>query len=233
MRRFVFMLLLCAGLSAFAEEPPAAERLDALVTQLGAEPHAVRQEAFETLVAYSGRFPRFMLLELADRYGAAEDLEVRFRLEAILKPLAGRYMFAVPSGFIGINMEWWTDGEAVAAVRVVSVMPGHAGDKAGLRQGDLIVKVDGDSVREMGTLQVFSERIAGIAPGTFVRLDVTRGNAPVVIHFPLDARPSNLEPSAAVIPWRLAFAGWLREISGRSEPDDPTFPIGHFPKNDE
>ncbi|MCC5844269.1 MAG: PDZ domain-containing protein [Verrucomicrobia bacterium] len=223
------MLLLGGALRA--ETLPDEGRLDELVLRLGAEPHAARQEAFETLSAYSARFPRYMLLALADRYQETRDLEVRFRLEALLTPLAGRYLFGLPPGFIGINMEWSADGEGKAGIRVVSVLAGHAGEAAGLRAGDLIVGVEEDSVDALGSMQAFSERIAGVPPGTILRFDVTRGGEALRIQFPLDSRPGHLEGAGNERPARVE--AWLRELSGRGEPEDPTFPVGHFPREEE
>lgn len=214
-----------------ADVRPNAERLDAVVEQLGAEPHGVRQEAFEQLEAFTVRFPRFMLLELADRYGVAKDLEVRFRLESLLRPLAGRYLFSLPSGFIGINMEWASDDEGRGGIRVLSVLPGHAGEEAGLLQGDVIRAVDEVTVEAMGSLQSFSDTIAGNPPGTILRFELLRGEEKFVTQFALDARPEHLEAQARDGMERVQT--WLRGISGQADAEDPTFPIGHFPMDEE
>lgn len=224
------LLLLALTLRLSAGTPPDAEQIEGLVQQLGAEAHPDRQQAFETLMTYSGRFPRFMLLELSDRYRSAGDLEVRFRLEALLTPLAGRYLFAFSPGFIGINMEWWFEGQDNAGIRVLSVLPGHAGERAGLRQGDILLRVEDDSVSELGSLDAFSDRVAGIPPGSVVRFDVLRNGAPLTLHIVLDRRPDHLD-----IPrrdWREQVEHWIRSLAGQEEVD-PLFPIGHFPRDPE
>lgn len=230
MRRSFLLLCLIVGSVIVADVLPDAERLNAVVTQLGAEAHDDRQEASEILAEYTARFPRYMLVELAERYAETEDLEVRFRLEDLLIPLAGRYLFGVPAGFIGINMEWGTDAEGTPGVRVLAVLPGHAGDAAGLRAGDLIVRVEEDSVEALGSLQAFSERIAGVPPGTIVRFNVLRDGEMLKRHFPLDARPNHLD--VPLTDWRVRVADWFRKLAGRDGPEDPAFPVGHFPMDD-
>jgi hypothetical protein len=230
MRRFRLAVMLVLAGALRAGTLPDADRLDTLVSGLGAEPHAERQEAFETLSAYSARFPRYMLLALADRYGESLDLEVRFRLETLLTPLAGRYLFGLPPGFIGINMEWIGNGEGTGGVRVVSVLEGHAGEAAGLLAGDVIVGVEEDSVAALGSMQVFSKRIAEMPPGTILRLDLVRGGEVIRLQFSLDARPGHFEDAMIDRPARVE--AWLREISGRGEPEDPSFPVGHFPREE-
>lgn len=223
------IILLTLGSGLLADELPEPDRLDALVSRLGAEAHEDRREAFERLEAYADRFPRFMLLELADRYAAAADFEVRFRLESMLTPLAGEYLFGLANGFIGINMEWWEDDSGGVGVRVLSVLPDHAGEKAGLQQGDILMRVGEASVEELGTLQAFSDRIAGIPPGTIMNFTVLRGTDLLQVDFPLDARPDHLDASREGV--ILQIQAWLRGLSGGDEAEDPDFPTGHFPRD--
>ncbi len=69
---------------------------------------------------------------------------------------------------------------------VQSVTPGHAGDKAGVEHGDVIVAVNGqpaDTTREL------IDRISSFPPGTKVTLDVVRGGKRMHLPVTLEERP--------------------------------------------
>lgn len=75
----------------------------------------------------------------------------------------------LPSGGLGAMVEAEPRGG-----RLVSIMPGHAADKAGLKLGDRIVAIDGVSARGQDTNWLVSHLRGKI--GTTVNLEVERGD---------------------------------------------------------
>lgn len=75
----------------------------------------------------------------------------------------------LPSGGLGAMVEAEPRGG-----RLVSMMPGHAADKAGLKLGDRIVAIDGVSARGQDTNWLVSHLRGKI--GTTVNLEVERGD---------------------------------------------------------
>ena len=76
------------------------------------------------------------------------------------------------------------------------VEPGQAADKAGIKQGDVIVAVNGQEVNPDNTL---SYLIANLAPGSTARLAVIRDGKPLTINATVGTRPSD-EELAKLVP---------------------------------
>jgi serine protease Do len=73
---------------------------------------------------------------------------------------------------------------------VGDVTPGKPGDKAGLKSGDVIVKIDGQEVQDSNDLTM---KVTGHAPGDTVTLDVIREGKPMKIKVTLGQRPNGLD----------------------------------------
>ncbi|MBN8814001.1 MAG: Do family serine endopeptidase [Sphingomonas sp.] len=79
------------------------------------------------------------------------------------------------------------------------VEPGQAADKAGIKQGDVIIAVNG---REVNPDETLSYLIANLAPGSTAKLSVIRDGKPLTIDAIVGTRPSeeelaNLVPGGA------------------------------------
>ena len=73
---------------------------------------------------------------------------------------------------------------------VGDVTPGKPGDKAGLKSGDVITKIDGEEVKDSNDLTM---KVTSHAPGTTVGLDVVRDGKPMKINVTLGERPTGLD----------------------------------------
>ena len=73
-------------------------------------------------------------------------------------------------------------------VVVVEVLPGGPADNAGLRRGDILLKLDGEDIIDQADLR---SNEAGLAPGKIARLDGLRGGTPFSIEITLMQRPQN------------------------------------------
>ena len=77
-------------------------------------------------------------------------------------------------------------------VRVTEVYPGRAGEKAGLKVGDIILALDGDRIEasQIEDYEVFSTMIRQYRVGTDVELSVRRGEEDVKVTMTLEAPPT-------------------------------------------
>ncbi len=73
-------------------------------------------------------------------------------------------------------------------VVVIEVLPGGPGDAAGVRRGDILLKLDGEDIIDQADLRSHE---AALAPGTVARLDGLRNGTPLSIELTLMQRPQN------------------------------------------
>jgi putative serine protease PepD len=91
----------------------------------------------------------------------------------------------IQTGYLGVTMAEPTGGQDGALVQ--EVVPGSPADKAGLRPGDLVVGIDGQSVADYGEL---GARIRAHKPGDKITLTVVRGGNETTITATLTQRPA-------------------------------------------
>lgn len=87
----------------------------------------------------------------------------------------------VQRGMIGINVQQVTSELAgtfglkeARGIVISGLTPGGAGEKAGLKQGDVILKLNGRDVRDNNQ---FRNEVSAMGPGAVVTLDIWRGSA--------------------------------------------------------
>ena len=103
----------------------------------------------------------------------------------IVPRLAGGQTIARP--YIGIQS---TD-DPTGGAEIVTVNPGTPGDKAGLREGDVVTKVDGKAVTQADDV---SQHISGKKPGDKVEIEVTRNGRTEKLEVTLGKRPASAGP---------------------------------------
>jgi serine protease Do len=94
---------------------------------------------------------------------------------------------------------------------VQQVTPGGPGEKAGIKDGDVIRKLNGQTV---GSSDQLIEMVTDLNPGTEVKLDILRDGEPMTIRLTLGERPANLSPMAGV--GKAPAEGVLRGITVRN-----------------
>jgi serine protease Do len=82
----------------------------------------------------------------------------------------------------------------VSGALVSGVEPGSAAARAGLRQGDVIVSVDGEKLADNNALR---NRIAGTKPGSKVTLEVLRDGRSQTLYATLDAQKADTKTRSA------------------------------------
>ncbi|HEX8382747.1 MAG TPA: PDZ domain-containing protein, partial [Sphingomonas sp.] len=107
---------------------------------------------------------------------------------------------AVRRGYLGVGIQPLDDDLAGAlglpkdrGELISRVEPGEAAQRAGLRAGDVVTRVNG---RDVSPDQTLSYLVAAAAPGTAVRLDVIRDGKPLTINATAGTRPSQEQIAA-------------------------------------
>jgi S1-C subfamily serine protease len=104
----------------------------------------------------------------------------------------------VPRGFLGIGMEELPGPRAKAlkledgGVIVREILPGEAGDKAGLRLGDIIIKINKESLHRMQPIRHFRQLVVDLQPGAEITLDILRNENRRQINLTVGKRPALL-----------------------------------------
>jgi serine protease DegS/serine protease DegQ len=73
-------------------------------------------------------------------------------------------------------------------VVVLEVLPGGPADKAGVRNGDVLMSIDGEEIANQAFLRSHE---ATLSPGEVVRLDIMRNGIPFSVELTLMQRPAN------------------------------------------
>jgi len=112
------------------------------------------------------------------------------------KPIIDTLMkgVAVKRGYLGVGIQPMDDDTAAAlglpkdrGELIRSVEPGQPAQRAGLREGDVVTRVNG---REVTPDQTLSYLVAAIAPGQSARLDVIRDGKPTSVTATVANRPT-------------------------------------------
>lgn len=106
----------------------------------------------------------------------------------------------VSRGYLGVAIGPLSDALAkkfdvpdTSGALVQDVTAGGPADKAGLKNGDVIRKLNGQNVGDSGELTAM---VTNFNPGTEVRLDIIRDGKPMTIQVTLGERPANLGVTA-------------------------------------
>jgi S1-C subfamily serine protease len=92
-------------------------------------------------------------------------------------------------------------------ILVSDVIAGGGAEKAGIKNGDVIVELDGKPFEDM---TAFRNSVANMLPGTQVRLKIVRSGEPKDITITLAERPSNGLAGAARVDRKAGRKGARR-----------------------
>src|SRR5881628_1826937 len=125
----------------------------------------------------------------------------------------------VVRGWLGIAIQDVTDELAGTfgvrereGVLVAEVINGGPAEAAGVRQGDVIVELNGAPIKEVPELQ---RRVAAVAPGQPVRLKVIRERKPVALSVTVTEMPAE-EPVLAGAPDEESWGLGVEPLSGEA-----------------
>lgn len=187
----------------------AAGDLGPLIADLADESFAVRQRASLELVRQGHREVEAVQALCLEHFLEDPDPEVRIRCGNVLRAL-----LAESVGFIGIRHQtrayFDEEGEMKQGVEVVEVLPGQPAAKAGLKVGDIIVRIGGQALDGEAAADDFSRRVRLLGAGKQTLLQIEREGESREITVTTGAAPEQLltvDPEAR-------FREWLRSRTG-------------------
>jgi serine protease Do len=127
------------------------------------------------------------------------NIGIGFAIPAsIARPIIDTFMKGgkITRGYIGVTIGGPVDDDAAAALGIpknrgeliARVEPNGPSAKAGLRSGDVVVRINGQEVTPDQTLTYL---VSNLQPGTTAKFEVLRGGQPVTINIQVATRPSN------------------------------------------
>ncbi|MGJ8725832.1 MAG: PDZ domain-containing protein [Roseibacillus sp.] len=183
MRALILLSILLAS--------PLMADLDELCRQLMSEDFSLRQEAEKDLAKWAHEAEKGERAEaLFQRYLVSEDPEEYHRLTKVLLEVHfALKKSSIPQqgpGFIGIRMSTGErrllgEGrledlrEPQDGVLIEAVIEGTPAEKAGLKAGDLVTEIEGQSIAGETPSLKLKEIVGGTAPGKAIALTVMRG----------------------------------------------------------
>lgn len=212
---------------------PAAASTSELIAALRHADSTVRMSAMETLV---DRGPG-VYDALREAFAASKTYDERRRIRAVVKRIYVEEGLGPPAPFLGIQLQQPDAADdprldkGTVGVGVAGVIPGTAADSAGLRAGDLIIRLNGDAfLRKAGAndASALSEWISKRKVGDDIEVQFYRGRRLMTVHTKLKRRPINVSPvasseQAGKLQSRLtSFHGWWQQKfdpTGRLDPE--------------
>ena len=189
-----------------------AVQVDGLAGQLGSDDYAVR-EAAEAQLTERGAG---VTLHLDRTLARSDDAEVLIRLERVYRKLVPSQAYAGTSlrpGFLGVQMKVVSTDEEPRlkgrqwGVQVEGVVADGPAEKAGMRNGDLIVLVDGQPFVGDVTQMSFIRRVQRVGDGGSVEIEFLRGAERRKVTVKLTAIPGAADaPDGAPVPGRAQGA---------------------------
>lgn len=174
----------------FGDEPIPAE----LLKGLGSEEFAKREASQSGLLEWA-RGRENAGVEILKMSRKSDDPEVQKRSSEILRKLSDEDYLSDGQGYLGVRMqeeklEGDPNGKEHFGIRVLGLMKRSPAEQAGIKQGDLIIALNGKTWNEIGAVTVFGDVISQTKPLVEVMLTVKRDGAdPVEIPVKLGKRP--------------------------------------------
>lgn len=109
--------------------------------------------------------------------------------------------------------------EARSGLRVTKLVPGAAAEKAGLRVGDILLRLDGKVIpaRRPEDAEWFGSTLREYDPAATVSIDILRDGKPAKVELPLAERPAPPSELPTVRDIRLGFSARVLGFDDRQE----------------
>jgi len=187
---FLFALSLAPFHAATNPAPQPEADVDRLISQLGHSSFADRESADQAL-----REAGISAIdELAAAYRTSNDYETKLRIHQVSEYIYFWENLLKSNGFLGIQHQALTQpdiriDEGKAGFRVNAVIPGTAAEQAGLKMGDVIVAVNGQTMPAGATAQEFASLIKDKPAGTPMVFEFFRGTQRMTKEIRIGFRP--------------------------------------------
>ena len=192
-----------ARLKKLAEDTPATAVRGRVVSKKGKTIPAVKIVPGPTTVA-----EYVEVKELKTKARKGQPLVIRTAGDIRLKGTIGVADTPPAKGWLGITMTP-TD----AGVRVASTVAGSPAERAGIREGDVIVLVDNEKIQGVDNL---ARIVGGTPPGKVVKLKAIRGDGGVWFAVRLGSRPTDLALSTTPAPPAVVEDPVIRDVRRRT-----------------
>jgi C-terminal processing protease CtpA/Prc len=176
----------------FGGEPIPAQLLEGLASEEFAKREASQSELLEW-----ARGREQAGVEILKMSRGSDDPEVQKRSSEVLRELSDEDYLSDGLGYLGITMQeeelqGEPNGKEQFGIRILGLMRGSPAEQAGIKQGDLIIALNGKTWNEIGAVTVFGDVISRTKPLVEVVLTVKRDEPdPVEIPVKLGKRPIN------------------------------------------
>jgi hypothetical protein len=201
------MSLRPAGILALAAGPwtvAAAGELDALVQGLADEVYATRESNSAELLRRAQLDTDAVRKLVLWHFRSDPEPEVRLRCETVLRWLSQNH------GFLGVQHRERTyfaaDGKSHQGVELVTVMPGQPAHLAGLKVGDTVIEIDGNSLDVDDPSNTFSRVIHRLGVGREAVLKVDRLGEELTVQVTIKALPKEFD----TLDPEVRFQQWLK-----------------------
>ncbi len=204
-----------------------AAKIDEWIAELGSPEFTRRNQATHQLIQSGAK----AFNKLRDAYRSTGDFEVRSGIQKIIHEAFLDVRVYTHFGFLGVSLDQGTPGpednplipQGRVAIGLSSVIPDTGAARAGLRQGDLILAVNGAPIKGMGSraTEAFREMIRTSGPEAELELHVVRGEAELSIVAKLGRAPEPSRPERRQV---LSLTEQLAE----AEADFPTWWVRNF-----
>ena len=166
---------------------------------LESEDFKARVSAESDVLSWARKNPKAAVVELmrlSSDHGSPSP-EVRERCMQVLRQLAADDFAKEGDGYLGVRMNdrmvrMPGNKPDLCAVMVIEVVADSAAAKSGLKAGDAIVELDGQTWQQEAS-RPFSEKIRKCKPGTRVSLRVLREGELQTIRVDLRRRPADVD----------------------------------------
>lgn len=189
--RVIEFLLKCFCTLAWTLIPVAAVELPPKVlSSLASRQFREREVAQVELLDWARAQPGPVMDDLLKQSRVADDPEVRERCLGVLRALVTDEYLNEGEGYIGIGLQDEiadVPGEPKprGVIRVLQVQAGTPAERAGIRQNDLIVGINGEVWQEV----LFRENVRMMKPNAKVDLKILRNGGLVDLKVTLGRRP--------------------------------------------
>jgi len=208
----IFILFL--GSQLFAELSIS----DTQIKVLGASTWEERENAQKKIInelkkEKDGQILKYLITVLKKE----KDPEIYYRIKNILKD----YYFAKvydpnrKHGFIGLQLnqgaEIKINGTVYLPIEIVKPQPGFPGEKAGIKEGDLLIGVGDMKCSSKFTIGDFIMYIADLTPGTEIALKLYNNDKIFTKKIILTARPESMMSPDFKKDKKESFIQWLKK----------------------
>ena len=176
------------------------KKVDDLLKKLGIDQWAEREKAQQTLLEHILNSPPETIDYLIIRSLQQEDPEISFRSKQVIQQFFFKSVYDPDrkQGFIGLQLmevgRMIINKKEFEPIRVVTPQDGFPGKAAGIKQGDLILGIDGRICGRNFSMNDFILYIASLKPGTEIELVLFTLGKVSPLKLKLAARPESAQP---------------------------------------